>query len=330
MLGINWMNAAIFYVSYKRDFDWFTYSIRTLEKFGSGFSSVTVAVPNQDLSVFQKFCEAHKIRLRGYIEVPGKSFICHMLQKCMADVWCPRESDVIVHLDSDNIFQEKFSLDTYLHDGLPILMREHFDDFRQYPSRYGWKWVTDYALRDDIQWETMCRHPSIHWKDLYRVMRDRVEEMHGIPFEQYMVFQKDSFPQSVCEFCLLGTTAIRNNFGPGQWNEAKDGWPALNGRYRFVDSVITPGPYWADPKWEILGLPPADKIRSAPAPLLADGRGSGAIGEYWAKEGWSPICLWHLPGGTVENRPYPANPMRYYWSKFGTEKFRAELDALIA
>jgi hypothetical protein len=308
------MKAHLFWVSYKKDFDWFSYSVRTVEKFGSGFSGMTVAVPNQDLSVFQKFCDAHKIRLRGYLEMPGKPFISHMLEKCQADVWVPADTDLVVHLDSDSIFVEKFSMETYLHEGLPILMRENFDDFPQYPSRREWKRVTDYALRYDCQWETMCRHPSVHWRELYRPMRQHIEEVHGIPFSQYVLFQKDSFAQSFCEFVTLGNYAIM----------------AMPDRYQFVDSINTPGKYWVDPKWKILGLPDASIISSIPPPLHPDGRGSDAIKKYWDNIGWKPICLWRLPGGIVENRPYPPNPMRYYWSKWGVEKFRDELEGLIA
>lgn len=308
------MNAAIFYVSFRGHKSWFEYSIRTLEKFGSGFSSVTVAVPNGDVELFKPFCDQRNIRLRPYLEMPGKPFVHHMLSKCEADIYCPHDAQLIVHLDSDSIFVEKFSLDTYLHEGRPILMREHFDDFRHYPSRYGWKACTDYAIRLDCQWETMCRHPSIHWRPVYRAMRDRVEYVHGIPFTQYVLFQKDSFAQSFCEFVALGNWAMQ----------------MVPESYQWVDSIITPGKYWADPKWEKLGLPSAETINGAPSPLHPDGRGNGAIGEYWAEKGWNPIALWHNADGSIENRPYPANPMRYYWSKYGTEKFRAELDALVA
>jgi hypothetical protein len=100
--------------------------------------------------------------------------------------------------------------------------------------------------------------------------------------------------------------------------------------YQVVTSINTPGAYWADPKWRVLGLPSAEKILAAPPPLVADGRGNGAVGEYWAREGFHPQCLWHNHDGTIENRPYPHNPMKYFWSHFGVPKFKAELDALVS
>ena len=144
------MKAHLFWISYKKDYDWFTYSVKTVEKFGSGFSGMTVCVPNQDLGVFQGFCDAHNIRLRGYIEVPSKPFICHMLEKCNADLWVPADTNLVVHLDSDSIFVEKFSLDTYLRNGLPIMMRERFDDFKHYPSRQLWKRTKRSALNGSM------------------------------------------------------------------------------------------------------------------------------------------------------------------------------------
>lgn len=278
--------ATVFYVSYHKDYDWFTYSYRSLKKYGSGFAHVMVAVPHQDGEKFRPFCEQNGILLRTYLEVPGKEFLHHEVLKCEADIWVPADTEIVVHIDSDCIFVEKFSLDTYMHEGRPILPRERYEDFRHYPSRYSWKRCVDYAIGGDHEWETMTRHPSLYYAEVYGELRRRVEKRHRISFQQFVLYQKNTFPQSFAELPTIGAMAL-------------DLWPE---KYQIVDVVITPSAAWADPKWEKFGIKP--------------GVNAGKT-------------LWHLPNGEIEERPL-VNPMKYYWSRFGVDKYRVELDANVA
>lgn len=223
------MKAEIFLVTYAKDYDFTSYTLRSVQKFGKGFAGITIVVPYEDLGRFGPLAKKHDCNLRGYFEAKAKGFLHHQVCKCEADLWCPRDRDLIVHIDSDCVFKEPFSVNDFLGPmGKPILVRERFDDFKHYAARYSWRACVEHALGIDMPWETMVRHPGVFWRDMYPAMREWIEERHHMPFTQYVLLQRNEFPQSFAEFPTIGGFAL--------------GWQA--DRYDVVTRVRTPSEYW--------------------------------------------------------------------------------------
>lgn len=291
------MRSEIYLVTYGPDYEFAEYSLRSIHKFGTGFTGITIVVPIKDEIRFKSLADKYGCSLRSFYEAAGKGFLHHQVCKCEADIWCPPDRDVIVHIDADCIFGEPFSLDTFMHQGKPILVREHFEDFRHYEARYSWKRNVDYALGIDCQWETMVRHPSVFYRDMYKGMRKLIENRHRYPFTQYVLLQRNEFPQTFAEFPTMGAYELLT----------------VPENYQIVTQVISPGPHWQDEQYRKFGI----------KPLVRDSN-------YRPTEPLpNSVTLWHF-GDQIESRPL-ASPVRYFWSKRGvTQEYRQQIEAILA
>ena len=225
------MKSELFLVTYAKDYDFTSYTLQSIDKFAKGFAGVTIVVPWKDEQRFKPLAKKHDCNLRSYWESESKGFLHHQVCKCEADLWCPKDRDLIFHIDADCVFKEPFSPETFMGlTGKPILVRERFDDFRHYPARYSWRNCVEHALGIEMPWETMVRHPGVFWRDMYAQMRAKIEERHHYPFTQYVLLQRNEFPQTFAEFPTIGGYAL--------------GWHAE--RYDVVTRIHTPSEWWAE------------------------------------------------------------------------------------
>ncbi len=176
---------------------------------------VTIVVPTVDVDKFihfeQKFGTPEcPVLIKNFLEFPGKGFVNHLAMKCYADVFQP-DMDLTLHLDPDCLWIKPTSPEDYLVDGKPVLIIEPFDAILKvsHEGRFGWKKVTEDALKCPVSHETMCRHPAIHYRDVYQTLRKHMEFAHLTPFTDYVIKQKNSFPQGFAEFPALGAIAMK-------------------------------------------------------------------------------------------------------------------------
>lgn len=207
------MNSEIFIVSCRKHFNYLTYCLRSLAKFATGFE-VKIVVPNEDFDRAVDMTREHPGQpfcVGTEHEWPGKGMLWAMTQKCRADEWCPK-ADVIFHVDSDCVFTEPVTPETYMQDGKPILLYESFHSLckvKGHMEVWRWKDATEICLPFGIQWETMRCHPEVYHRDLYAKTRALVEQKTGRKFDDYLQEQRNEFPQSFCEFNTLGNVAIQ-------------------------------------------------------------------------------------------------------------------------
>jgi len=205
----------VLYVTFSRDLHWTRYSLESIYRFGTGLSGVTVVVPTNDVGIFSQFARYSTpecpVRIKGFLEYPGKGFVHHLGMKCYGDVFCP-DADLILHMDPDCLFTTAFSKGDYVIGEKPVLVVEPYDAIKTaHPARYNWKRVTEEALKFDCTHETMCRHPAVHYSWLYRATRDHIEKVHATPFLDFVIKQKNSYPQGFGEFNTLGSYALKNH-----------------------------------------------------------------------------------------------------------------------
>lgn len=280
----------LFMVTYGKDLEWAELSLRSIKKFGTGFNT-TILVPSQDYEAFKVLKEKYDFDLRDFRELPGMGFVHHLAEKCHADLWCPHD-EWIAHIDADCIFGEPFSPETFKLAGKPILLRERYDDMISHPHRYGWRETVFNATGYDCEWETMVRHPGIFHRKTYRTLRNLVELRHGMPFYQYVVRQKNDFPQTFAEFPALGVCALE----------------FYGDDYALVSIIATPSEHW-----QPLGILPVP------------------VKERWGSDGGRGSAFIHHPAIGGSERVQIANPVRYFWSKEGvTPTYRAQIEQLLA
>lgn len=207
------MKVWVNYVTFARDLDWLRYSLESFKKYCKGFAGVTIVVPTWD---YQKFLQFERygtpdcpVLVKDFLEYPGKGFVHHLAMKCCADLTSP-QAEFILHMDPDCLFCKPTTPEDYFVDDKPVLVIEPYSVLeKKHPARFNWKRVTEEALKFDCQYETMCRHPAVHYKETYYLMRGHIECVHNTPFIDFVLKQKNSYPQGFGEFNTLGAYAYK-------------------------------------------------------------------------------------------------------------------------
>ncbi len=211
-----WIN----YTTFSRDIEWLRYSLESIAKYCSGFAGITIVVPTWDVDKFLQF-ERYStpdcpVLIKNFLEYPKKGFVHHLAMKCYADVFSSNATHVL-HMDPDCLFIKKTTPEDYFVNDLPVLVIEPYSVLQAQPkgsfewNRGCWRGVTEMALKFDCTHETMCRHPAVHHSWLYRSMRDHIEDVHCTPFYDFVIKQKNTYPQGFGEFNTLGSYALKEH-----------------------------------------------------------------------------------------------------------------------
>lgn len=221
------MKAGILIVTHEKDLPFFRVFANSYRKFATGFHRARVVVPSPSVAAFQSASGNSGIEVVGYTDLPEKSFLYHMVQKCMADHWLP-DCDYIFHLDSDCVFAEPSKPEDWFQVGKPVLSYRKFsdileercgpDDLRSFMgctgsrllmnrNQYLWKNAAEFALGLPVKLETMQRMPIVHHSAVYLAMRCHIENRFKTLFETYVLGCQNEFPQTFCEFNTLGAIA---------------------------------------------------------------------------------------------------------------------------
>lgn len=219
------MNVQVNYTTFRRDIEWLDYSLRSFAKYCKGFSGVTIVVPDCDVPLFlpyeKKFSTPEcPVLIKNFLEYPGKGFVHHLGMKCYADVFQPSATHIL-HMDPDCLFSSPVTPLDYFVDGKPVLLCEPYEAIKKsgHMGRYGWKKVTEDTLKFPVSHEFMCRHPAVHKIKTYRMLRDYMELVHPTPFIDFVLKQRNAFPQTFGEFNSLGAFA----------------WEKMRDEYHFID-----------------------------------------------------------------------------------------------
>ncbi len=187
-----------------------------MRKYAKGFDGVIVVVPTTDIPRFlhlESSFQDIKVKIKGFLEYPGKGFVHHLAMKCYADVLCPQATHIL-HMDPDCLFSAHITPDSYFVDGKPVLLIEPYEAFKEkHPGRYNWKQVTEKAVGFPCSHETMCRHPAVHNAETYGACRSHIQSIHETPFIDFVLKQENKFPQGFGEFNTLGSFALEMRRG---------------------------------------------------------------------------------------------------------------------
>lgn len=212
------MNTHIIIFSYTNDLPYLEYCLRSIEKFATGFSGVTIVVDSRDVSDFDYISKRHSVKLLSY-DGPSdrnKGHIFHQGEKCCADQYVPPDTDLVLFTDSDCIWTAPVTPETYLENGLPILLIERYDSISGCP----WQKPTEEIIGRPVDYETMRRHPAVHWVEMFKDLREEVERVQNMEFRKFIMTRKPDFPWGLSEFNLMGSFVLQ-----GEWT----------GKYHLID-----------------------------------------------------------------------------------------------
>lgn len=203
------MNHEILMVSYRRDFRYLKYCLRSISKFASGFTSRLI-VPNRDFAEAVELVRQHNpaTAVASGDEWSGKGMLWHMYVIMYSDEWCPT-ADVVLHVDSDCVFTEPVTPEDYMVNGKPLMLYESFASLGPKHSEVlKWQQCTRNNLPWEPLYETMRRHPEVYCRRLYPRARAMMQQKTGKTVEEYLKGCENTFPQNFCEHVTLGNVAI--------------------------------------------------------------------------------------------------------------------------
>lgn len=249
------MNTSIFIRGCAHDLGYLDLCLKSIRKFATGFYEVVVVVADYDRVLFKQLAERHQVLLKDYPGAPDRAQgqICAQWAACMADTFVSKGAELIAFVDSDCVFIEPVTPADYIINVKPVLCIESYS---RMPPGYPWKSVVEETLKFQVEFDTMRRHPALHYPKMLPLFRDYVCLAHGLRvdrgdlFRQYVLSRKGSFPWGFTEFNALGAFALAA--------------PAWKDQYHWIDLGHEPRPksklrqFWS--------LSPPDKPQHAMMP----------------------------------------------------------------
>jgi hypothetical protein len=197
--------VEILILSWAPDARWLEYALKSIQRFAKGFSVVTVVYPNRDDDLLRPVCVRGDAKPYPHQEPPPPlGHLAQNLAKCKADLYCPDASHIL-HVDSDCIFTADATPDSFFLYDRPVLVRRHWHDAG---DALYWREPTRRALGWEPPYETMAAPAIIYDARLYPLVRRHVSELHGRPFDDYVMGCRPTFPYGFCEHNALGGYAI--------------------------------------------------------------------------------------------------------------------------
>lgn len=203
--------VEILIVTYRKDAPWLEYCLRSIRRFCTGFSGITVAYPSTDYQFFKKMRPKYDFTPYLYDEAPGRGMIQHMAMMALADTIVPKGTEYVFHLDSDCIYKIATTPANYFIGGKPVMLKRTYaslvDDKGVISDCAQWRGPTAIQIGFDPEWYTMCRHPNIFPIGFYKPYREHIEKVQSMPFMRYMLEGKNSFPQDRMDWTAMGAWA---------------------------------------------------------------------------------------------------------------------------
>ena len=203
------MRVAIFIRSYHKDAEWLEFCLRSIAKFATGFAYTMIVAPSQDHAVFAPMREKYGFRLHEYNVIKGKEMLHGEVMLCRADMICP-DVDAVCLFDSDCVITNPFSPLDNLVGGKPIIFAASFEYLASTKSRgVIWQGMCEAAIGFKPKYETM-HHPTTYLRGSFAHFRNIVEKHTGQQFDQYVLSQRNEFPQTFAELTSLGAVCLRD------------------------------------------------------------------------------------------------------------------------
>lgn len=194
------MSIDIFYKSYRKDFLWLSYSLRSISKFITGYNEIHIVLPEKDKHLFDHSFLPERTFIH-YVPEYGNGYLYQQFVKMQAHKYC--NADYILYADSDCIFDKPTDLKTLIKDGKPEILYTHY-------SKVGdaicWKESTDRFMNEPQEYEFMRRLPLIYHRSTIETIYNLVPDLE----HRIMTSEKWS------EFNCLGAWAFRHE--PDKYN----------------------------------------------------------------------------------------------------------------
>jgi hypothetical protein len=225
------MSTSLFIRSYRGDFEWLRYCVRSIRKFVTGFESLVLVIPDADRDLLPADVAALIDRLHFRTE-QTHGYVDQQITKLRAHHYTTSER--ILFVDSDCVFFQPCNVDDYTRNGKPLLLKTPYEVFRKYQNETGkrqnvlnWQKITKDLIGFPVEFEYMRRVPMMHLKETLTCIGIQYPNL----IDQAVRIRDNSFS----EFNIMGAIAEKY----------------LADRYVFSDTETEPLPpkyceqYWS-------------------------------------------------------------------------------------
>lgn len=204
------MTCSILIKSFRKDFGWLSYCLKSIHKFASGFSEVVVIIPDTDdlPLTAERLIKLHEPGPSAESAGNhGSGYAFQQVVKMNADKYT--SSDFVLHIDSDTIFTKPvYAFDTvngaspFIANDKPLWLMTPFKDILPTDKNLVAHVEAMRAFSGiDPEFEYMRRMGQVIPRWAYGCFREYCLSRHGKTFEQYAMAQ--GF-RGISEFNLIG------------------------------------------------------------------------------------------------------------------------------
>lgn len=201
--------------SYYRDLRWLALSLRSIDMFVTGHRQVVVVVPRASLPRVT----APALLFRAGVRVRAcgdhaDDYLGQQITKLHADQYT--DADVIVHLDSDQVFVSFCDLRERLFEG--GRPRTSFDTSDRRAVTDGWRRCPEVFFGQWIDWDLTPPPPLVLPRHIYPALRGYCRRRHGVSMYTYA---QATPPDRFCEVALLRGFALLNEPAGYTWVDVR-------------------------------------------------------------------------------------------------------------
>ncbi len=205
------MTCSILIKSFRKDFGWLAYCLKSIHKFAKGFEEIVVVIPDDcDLSLTaERLIKIHEPGPSAASPVNhGTGYTYQQIVKMNADKYVT--SDFVCHMDSDCVFTKPVTPEDLMYpkqvDGhyelVPLWLMTPFADILPTDSNLVAHQQSIKAFSGiEPEFEYMRRHSQVIPRWAYGCFRDYVQQKHGQSFETWALSQPF---RGVTEFNFIG------------------------------------------------------------------------------------------------------------------------------
>lgn len=165
------MKHQFLIASYRKDFPWLKYCLRSLARYSTGFLTPVVAIPSEDIEEFNATVDDTKLLARLKV-FNGPGFGRAQASMMSGDLLCP-EADYVWLLGSDCLATRPFSPADYCgEDGRPVMLWNSWEHMEKYSKEtLFWRLGVEKAVGSPSHGEFMRRLPIAYPSALFAATR---------------------------------------------------------------------------------------------------------------------------------------------------------------
>lgn len=176
--------------TYQGDKEWLRYCLASIRRHCPDIGLTVVAPTGHDMG-----CEC------TYVEpVNGEGYVDQQYTKLRANLYVPKDTSHVVHIDSDCIMLD--NLDSLFVNGKPVILKTSYDLLENCPSLI-WRSIVFRYTQINPEFEYMRRLPLVYPIEMYEALDKFLTSIHGPWHNWFHLITGRRFS----EFNIMGTFA---------------------------------------------------------------------------------------------------------------------------